>query len=70
MARMTRKSNRARSRPGAALLLPQGFALLVCHGRSTAGWRFLALEEVAAAPDDCSPRKEYRDLTTEAVATQ
>jgi hypothetical protein len=52
----------------AFVLPPARTALLQRHGRSTAGWRFLALEAVAAAPDDCSPRKEYRDLTTEAVA--
>ena len=41
---------------------------LLCHGRGTAGWRFLALEAAAAGADDWFPRKEYRDLTTEAVA--
>ena len=61
-----------RARPGrattASTLAAAPVSLCLCHGRSTADWRFLALEAVAAAPDDCSPRKEYRDLTTEAVA--
>ena len=31
---------------------------LLRHGSNAAGWRFLALEAVAAARDDCAPQKE------------
>ena len=53
---------------GEAIVRTLAAASSLCHGRSTAGWRFLALEAAAAAADDWFPRKEYRDLTTEAVA--